>query len=68
MQILDSRFHGNDKKDPISTFYEFINTGQEKDAAMDVEFINAFMEGTVNVLKTMAFIEPKPGAPYIKKE
>lgn len=35
---------------------------------MDVKFINAFLEGTVNVLKTMAFIEPKPGAPYIKKD
>jgi chemotaxis protein CheX len=35
---------------------------------MDVKFINAFLEGTVNVLKTMAFVEPKPGAPYVKKD
>ncbi len=35
---------------------------------MDVKFINAFLEGTVNVLKTMAFVEPKPGKPYIKKD
>jgi chemotaxis protein CheX len=35
---------------------------------MDVKFINAFVEGTVNVLKTMAFIDPKPGAPYMKKD
>jgi chemotaxis protein CheX len=35
---------------------------------MDVKFINAFLEGTVNVLKTMAFVEPKAGAPYIKKD
>jgi chemotaxis protein CheX len=35
---------------------------------MDVKFINPFLEGTVNVLKTMAFVEPKPGAPYIKRD
>ncbi|HUV49802.1 MAG TPA: chemotaxis protein CheX [Anaerolineae bacterium] len=35
---------------------------------MDVRFINAFLEGTINVLKTMAFIEPKPGKPYLKKD
>lgn len=35
---------------------------------MDVKFVNAFLEGTVNVLKTMAFVEPKSGAPYIKKD
>ncbi len=34
---------------------------------MDVRFINAFLEGTINVLKTMAFIEPRPGKPYLKK-
>lgn len=35
---------------------------------MDVKFINAFLEGTVSVLKTMAFIEPKPGEAYMKKD
>ncbi len=35
---------------------------------MDVRFINAFLEGTINVLKTMAFVEPKPGKPYLKKD
>lgn len=35
---------------------------------MDVKFINAFLEGTVNVLKTMAFVEPKSGTPYVKKD
>lgn len=35
---------------------------------MDVRFINAFLEGTLNVLKTMAFVEPKPGKPYLKKD
>lgn len=34
---------------------------------MDVRFINAFLEGTIDVLKTMAFVEPKPGKPYLKK-
>lgn len=34
---------------------------------MDVRFVNPFLEGTVSVLKTMAFIEPRPGKPYIKK-
>lgn len=35
---------------------------------MDVKFINAFVEGTVNVLKMMAFMDPKAGTPYIKKD
>ena len=35
---------------------------------MDVRFINAFLDGTLNVLKTMAFVEPKPGKPYLKKD
>ena len=35
---------------------------------MDVRFINAFLKGTLNVLKTMAFVEPKPGKPYLKKD
>ena len=34
---------------------------------MDVKFINPFLEGTVDVLKTMAFVNPKPGKPYLKK-
>ena len=35
---------------------------------MDVRFINPFLNGTLNVLKTMAFVEPKPGKPYLKKD
>ncbi len=36
---------------------------------MDVRFVNAFLEGTINVLKTMAFVEPRPsGKPYLKKD
>ncbi len=34
---------------------------------MEVKFINPFLEGTVSVLKTMAFVEPHPGVPYLKK-
>lgn len=34
---------------------------------MDVRFINPFLTGTINVLKTMASVEPKPGKPYLKK-
>jgi chemotaxis protein CheX len=33
---------------------------------MKAEFINPFLESTVHVLKTMAFVEPVPGKPYIK--
>ncbi|MBM4340027.1 MAG: chemotaxis protein CheX [Deltaproteobacteria bacterium] len=33
---------------------------------MKAEMINPFLEATVSVLKTMAFIEPTPGKPYIK--
>ena len=32
---------------------------------MDVRFVNPFLEGTVEVLKTMAFIDPRPGKPYV---
>lgn len=35
---------------------------------MDVKFINAFLAGTVNVLKTMAFIDPQASEPYAKKD
>ena len=35
---------------------------------MDVRFINPFIKGTTNVLKTMAFIEPIAGKPFLKKD
>jgi len=35
---------------------------------MDVKFINPFLEATIDVLKTMAFVEPIPGKPYLKKD
>ena len=35
---------------------------------MDVRFINAFLEGTLNVTKTMANVSPVPGKPYLKKD
>ena len=34
---------------------------------MDVKIINAFLDGTISVLKTMAFVEPRAGSPYLKK-
>lgn len=33
---------------------------------MDVQFINPFLEGTINVIRTMAFIEPRAGKPFLK--
>lgn len=33
---------------------------------MEVKYINPFLEGTIEVLKTMAFIDPRPGRPYLK--
>ena len=39
-----------------------------KELIMDIKFINPFLVGTVNVLKTMAFVDPKPGKPYLKKD
>jgi chemotaxis protein CheX len=33
---------------------------------MDVKYINPFLEGTIEVLKTMAFIDPRPGRPFLK--
>ncbi|MCX7634486.1 MAG: chemotaxis protein CheX [Syntrophales bacterium] len=35
---------------------------------MRAEFINPFLEATVEVLKTMAFVEPVAGKPYLKKD
>ena len=35
---------------------------------MDVRFINAFLDGTINVLKTMAFVTPRAGKPFLKKD
>jgi chemotaxis protein CheX len=34
---------------------------------MNVEMINAFVDSTINVIKTMAFIDSTAGAPYLKK-
>jgi chemotaxis protein CheX len=34
---------------------------------MKADIINPFLEATMSVLKTMAFTEPVPGKPYIKK-
>jgi chemotaxis protein CheX len=34
---------------------------------MNVKFINPFLEGTLEVLKTMAMLEPTVGKPYVKK-
>lgn len=35
---------------------------------MNANIINAFMDSTVNVIKTMAFIDSTAGAPYLKKD
>ncbi len=35
---------------------------------MDASFINPFINATLNVLETMAFIKSKAGAPYLKKD
>ena len=35
---------------------------------MDVKYINPFLSGTVNVLKTMAFVNIQPGKPFLKKD
>jgi len=35
---------------------------------MDVRFINPFLEGTISVLSTMAFVNPKPGKPRLKTD
>jgi len=37
------------------------------DGKMDVKFINAFLDGTVNVIKTMAFVDPQAGTSYVKR-
>jgi len=33
---------------------------------MDVKFINPFLNGTLEVIKTMAFLDPVAGKPYLK--
>lgn len=35
---------------------------------MDAKLINPFINATANVLKTMAFVVPKAGRPYLKKD
>ncbi|MEW6267337.1 MAG: chemotaxis protein CheX [Thermodesulfobacteriota bacterium] len=35
---------------------------------MDVKYINPFLNATLNVIKTMAFVDVKPGKPYLKKD
>jgi chemotaxis protein CheX len=35
---------------------------------MNVTFINPFLEAAVKVLKTMAFTDPQPGKPFLKKK
>jgi len=35
---------------------------------MDVKLINPFINATLNVLETMAFIKPEAGTPYLKKD
>src|SRR5574340_1392743 len=35
---------------------------------MDVRFVNSFLDGTISVIKTMAFVEPRAGRPYLKKD
>ncbi len=35
---------------------------------MDVKLINPFINATLNVLETMAFMKVKPGKPYLKKD
>jgi len=35
---------------------------------MDVRVINPFLNGTVSVLKTMAFVDPKAGKPFLKQD
>jgi chemotaxis protein CheX len=34
---------------------------------MDVKYINPFLNGTLEVLKTMAFLDPVAGKPYLKQ-
>lgn len=34
---------------------------------MDVKFINPFLQGTMEVLKKMAFMDPRPGRVYLKE-
>jgi len=42
--------------------------GEKERLIMNVAFINPFLEATVEVLKTMAFVEPVAGKPYLKKD
>ena len=35
---------------------------------MNVTFINPFLNAVVKVVKTMAFVEPEPGRPFLKTE
>jgi chemotaxis protein CheX len=39
-----------------------------QERTMNVDYINPFLEGTINVLKTMARVEARPGKPFLKKD
>lgn len=40
----------------------------EAPEAIKTEIIRPFLESTLNVLKTMAFLDAQPGKPFLKKE
>ncbi len=35
---------------------------------MDAKIINPFLEAAINVLKTMAMVDARPGKPFVKKD
>ncbi len=39
-----------------------------KKKTMDAKIINPFLEAAINVLKTMAMVDPKPGKAFLKKD
>ncbi len=39
-----------------------------KKKTMDARIINPFLEAAINVLKTMAMVDPKPGKAFLKKD
>jgi chemotaxis protein CheX len=40
----------------------------KEDGVMDVKLVNPFINATLNVLETMAFIKPEAGKPFLKKD
>ena len=53
---------------PIKEMNPFQPVLKKGEPLLDAKIINPFLEAAINVLKTMAMVEAKPGKPFLKKD